>query len=142
MNSESRDQLASSAQISSIRVARPTRDLDVTARFYVDALGLDHLGGFRNHDGVDGVFVGPREASWHLELTFSADGPEPRPTDEDLLVFYLARAERDRLSARLQRMGHLPFEHANPYWRTAGAHCFRDPDGYVITLCPHEAVEK
>ena len=39
-----------------VRVARPTRDLDSSVMFYGDLLGLPRTGGFRDHDGYDGVF--------------------------------------------------------------------------------------
>ena len=41
-----------------LRVARPSDDLDALLRFYRDGLGLELLGGFEGHDGFDGVMLG------------------------------------------------------------------------------------
>ena len=123
--------------LASLRVARPVRDLSVTLDFYVGVLGLTHLGGFEGHDGYDGAFVGIPGAQWHLEFTRHASGlPLPAPTEEDLLVFYLPPAQLTTRAARLQESGCTAEAHPNPYWAGAGAAVFRDPDGYLLVLCP------
>ena len=38
-------------------IAILTPDLERLRRFYVDDLGLPEIGGFRDHDGYDGVFL-------------------------------------------------------------------------------------
>lgn len=120
-----------------MRVARPARDLAQVVSFWVDTVGLAHLGGFTGHNGYDGVFVGPPGREWHLEFTRHGSGePVPTPTDEDLLVLYLAVDELERITARLAAAGHSPVDHANPYWAGAGALAFRDPDGYLLVVCP------
>jgi hypothetical protein len=40
-----------------IRIARRTRRLDEVTRFYRDRIGLLEIGGFRDHEGYDGVFL-------------------------------------------------------------------------------------
>jgi hypothetical protein len=42
------------------RVAHPVRDLESSAAFYRDVLGLVPQGGFGGHDGYDGRFFAPR----------------------------------------------------------------------------------
>jgi len=123
---------------SSMRVARPVSQIPASLRFYVDILGLDQLGGFAAHNGYDGAFVGKAGSDWHIEFTSHESGlPKPRPTEEDLLVFYVSE---DQLQATATSLGDAGFElvrHENPYWANAGAVVCRDPDGYLIVLCPH-----
>jgi catechol 2,3-dioxygenase-like lactoylglutathione lyase family enzyme len=38
-----------------LRIARHTDRLDAVVAFYRDGLGLEEVGGFRDHDGYDGV---------------------------------------------------------------------------------------
>jgi hypothetical protein len=40
-----------------LRVARHTERLDEVVAFYRDGIGLTEIGGFRDHDGYDGVFL-------------------------------------------------------------------------------------
>jgi catechol 2,3-dioxygenase-like lactoylglutathione lyase family enzyme len=121
-----------------MRVARPVQAIEVSLEFYVETLGLEHLGGFHDHDGYDGAFVGVTGADWHVELTtHSTDSPRPSPNDEDLLVLYLSPGDVAAAAARLAAAGSPPLRHANPYWASVGAVVVRDPDGYVLVLCPN-----
>ena len=52
-----------------LRVARHTERLDEVVAFYRDGLGLSEIGGFRDHDGYDGVFLAVPGTGAHLELT-------------------------------------------------------------------------
>ncbi len=123
--------------ITDMRVARPSTDLTKSHRFYVEALGLEGLGGFEDHSGYDGAIVGLKGAQWHIELTKHTSGlPRPSPTDEDLLVLYLPQPIVLETIARLIEFGYSPVEHANPYWGNVGAAIFSDPDGYLLVLCP------
>ena len=54
------------------RYARHTNNLEQLKSFYIDVLGLELLGGFENHDGYDGAFIGKQDENWHLEFTQSA----------------------------------------------------------------------
>jgi catechol 2,3-dioxygenase-like lactoylglutathione lyase family enzyme len=120
-----------------MRVARPVRDIPACLHFYVEVLGFDHLGGFTGHDGYDGAFVGPVGADWHLEFTTHDSAlPEPSPTVEDLLVLYLSPEQFREAVARLADAATPAIEHENPYWAGAGASVYRDPDGYLVVLCP------
>jgi catechol 2,3-dioxygenase-like lactoylglutathione lyase family enzyme len=125
---------------SSMRVARPVRQIPASLRFYVDILGLERLGGFAGHDGYNGVFVGRAGSDWHIEFTSHESGvPAPSPTQEDLLVFYVSE---DQLRAAVTSLGGAGIElirHENPYWADARAVVCRDPDGYLVVLCPRSA---
>ena len=123
--------------VQSVRMARPAADLERSRRFYVDELGLEHLGGFDDHHDYDGIFLGIAGASWHVELTRHVSGhPAPSPTDEDLLVLYLDAATVRATADHLVVLGHPQVPHPNPYWEGVGAAAFTDPDGYLVMLCP------
>jgi catechol 2,3-dioxygenase-like lactoylglutathione lyase family enzyme len=121
-----------------MRVARPVRQISESLQFYVDILGLERLGGFSGHRGYDGAFVGRAGSDWHIEFTSHESGtPEPTPTEEDLLVFYVSA---DQLEAAVTSLTEAEVElvrHENPYWAHAGAVVCRDPDGYLVVLCPN-----
>ena len=67
--------------VSAVRVARHTERLDEVVAFYRDGLGLEEIGGFRDHDGYDGVFLGLPGTCAHLEFTAGggARAPVPHP---------------------------------------------------------------
>ena len=118
------------------RVARSARDLDRSSAFYRDLLGLREQGGFRDHDGYDGVFFA-LPGGGELELT---SGPaEPRPgTEEDLLVLYLGTAdEASTVAAALRSAGAAAVTSPNPYWNRWGR-TFLDPDGHRIVIATLE----
>jgi catechol 2,3-dioxygenase-like lactoylglutathione lyase family enzyme len=120
-----------------MRMARPVANIAESLRFYVETLGLRHLGGFDDHEGYSGAFVGVEGADWHLEFTSQAEGPAlGTPTDEDLLVLYLSAEQVHVAGARLTDAGVPTLRHENPYWAKVGALVFRDPDGYLLVLCP------
>ena len=114
------------------RVAHPTGDLDRSAAFYRDLLGLELRGGFAGHDGYDGVFFA-LPGGGELELT--AGPARPRPgTDEDLLVLYLPTLDDVRqTAAELEAAGVPTVPAANPYWNRWGR-VFLDPDGYAVVV--------
>lgn len=117
------------------RVARPTDRLAEVVRFYCDGLGFEVLGEFKDHDGFDGVMLGRRGGSYHLEFTSRRGHHAGRaPTEENLLVFYLPdlRTWEDAI-ARLQLLGCHPVRALNPYWDRLGK-TFEDPDGYRVVL--------
>ena len=115
------------------RVARHTRRLDEVVGFYRDGIGLIEVGGFRGHDGYDGVFLAVPGTGAHLELTAGGDGPPPAPHPESLLVFYLGGD--DAVDAVVARLGVDPVAPANPYWAEHGV-TFQDPDGFRVVLVP------
>jgi catechol 2,3-dioxygenase-like lactoylglutathione lyase family enzyme len=123
------------ARAPQLRIARPSRHLSTTTRFYTRALGLKVLGAFEDHDGFDGVMLGHEGWPYHLELTRRRHAPiAPRPTDEDLLVFYLSdEAEWHAAVQRVRDLGATAVKSSNPYWDARGV-TFTDPDGYRFVL--------
>ena len=76
-----------------LRVARHTERLDEVVAFYRDGIGLTEIGGFRDHDGYDGVFLAVPGSDAYLELTAGGGQGAPAPHPESLLVFYLGDDE-------------------------------------------------
>jgi len=114
-----------------LRVARHTERLDEVVAFYRDGLGLPEIGGFRDHDGYDGVFLAVPGTGAHLELTAGGGHGAPVPHPESLLVLYLGDDEAVRAAA--ERLGVDPLAPANPYWAVHGL-TFADPDGFRVVL--------
>jgi len=119
----------------SLRVARPTDDVDALLPFYRDGLGLSVLYRFENHDGFDGVMLGSPGAQYHFEFTRARGHTAGRaPTPDNLLVFYLPDEAGWRGAvARMQAAGFDPVPAFNPYWDRNGR-TFEDPDGYRVVL--------
>jgi catechol 2,3-dioxygenase-like lactoylglutathione lyase family enzyme len=121
---------------SHLRIARPSRDLRTSERFWVDGLGLEVL--FRAGPSAEGghalLMVGWPAAAWHLELVSDPDGETPAaPTEEDLLVLYLnGKVDADVIS-RLVDAGGTQVASRNPYWDHEGV-TIVDPDGYRLVL--------
>jgi hypothetical protein len=122
-------------QNSILRVARPTDRLDEIASMYVDGLGFEVIGEFRDHDGFDGKIIGHPHQPYHLEFTHhSGVLVGNAPTKDNLLVFYIPEKE-DWLKccARMQSAGFVLVESYNPYWDQSGQ-TFEDLDGYRVVL--------
>lgn len=118
-----------------LRVARPSRDLNAARRFYTRALGFQVLAAFTDHQGIDGIILGHPAWPYHLEFTRRREEPiEPRPTDEDLLVFYLPEPSTwHETVRRCHDRGASVVASSNPYWDKHGI-TFEDADGYRIVL--------
>ena len=118
-----------------MRVARPTDQLDNVVRFYSHGLGLTVLASFQDHDGFDGVMLGSPGATYHLEFTHKRGHSAGRaPTQDNLLVFYLPDLERwQEAIDRMRAAGYEPIASFNPYWDRVGR-TFADPDGYRVVL--------
>jgi GNAT superfamily N-acetyltransferase len=114
-----------------LRVARHTERLDEVVAFYRDGLGLKEVGGFRDHDGYDGVFLEVPGTGAHLELTAGGSHEAPAPHPESLLVLYLG--DPAQVEEILERLGVDPVAPANPYWAEHGV-TVEDPDGFRIVL--------
>lgn len=118
-----------------LRVARPTDRLEAVVRFYVDGLGLNELGSFKDHDGFDGVMLGIPGGPYHLEFTHQRGHEAGRaPSKDNVLVYYLP--DEHEWQAAVDRMvaaGYPPVSSANPYWDRHGR-TFEDPDGYRVVL--------
>lgn len=118
-----------------LRIARPSDDLEALLAFYRDGLGFDVLYQFEDHDGFDGVMLGKASAPYHFEFTRShAHRVGRAPSQDHLLVFYLPEnaAWRDAV-ARMRSAGFDAVASFNPYWDRQGV-TFEDPDGYRIVL--------
>lgn len=121
--------------IATLRVARPSHDLEALLPFYVDGLGMELLFRFEDHAGFDGIMVGGNGWPWHLEFTLARRHQVvPAPTPESLLVFYYP--DQQAWLVALDRMSAAGFASApsfNPYWDRSGR-TFADPDGYRVVL--------
>lgn len=114
------------------RIARHTTDLQAIEIFYTSIVGLQKLGGFQNHDGYDGIFLGHSHQDWHLEFTSSGDAPDSRFDDDDCLVFYInSKIELAEIKDNLAKHKIAAIEPKNPYWKVNGL-MIADPDGYKI----------
>jgi hypothetical protein len=102
---------------------------------YCCGLGLRVVGRFEDHSGFDGVMLGLKNSSYHLEFTHRRSHPVvPAPTPEDLLVFYApAAAEWQTACASMLAAGFKEISSFNPYWETRGR-TYEDPDGYRVVL--------
>lgn len=118
-----------------LRIARPTSNLPALKAFYTQALGLQIVGSFENHNGYDGLMLGDPSYTWHLEFTYEHGKTVPRaPSKEHLLVFYLPKkGEWDAAVKKVEEYGGVKVKSENPYWDVVGA-TFEDPDGYRVVL--------
>jgi len=118
-----------------LRVARPTDDLDALIPFYCVGLALEILYRFEEHDGIDGLMVGHPGSPYHFEFTRTRGHPAGRaPSRDHLVVFYLPDGAAWRAAvARMQAAGFEPIASFNPYWDQQGV-TFEDPDGYRVVL--------
>lgn len=121
--------------IPTLRIARPSDDLNGLLRFYRDGLGLKLLFEFYDHEGFDGIMLGLEGVPYHFEFTKKRGHVVGRvPTMDNLIVFYLPDVEDWRAAVqRMNRAGFAPVESFNPYWDRAGV-TFEDPDGYRLVL--------
>lgn len=117
------------------RSARPSDRLGELRHFYVDALGCELLAEWVDHEGYDGLVVGDPLGRWQAEFVHERSRPAPPPpSDEHLLVFYVADraalAERCRL---IDAAGFARVPPRNPYWSRHGV-AYLDPDGYAVVI--------
>jgi hypothetical protein len=117
-----------------LRVARHTTNLQPLIDFYTKVIGLEIIGEFKNHNNYDGVFIGGKDAAWHLEFTASNERPNHHPDEEDLLVFYADSQEgfnkikENIVVNRIQQL--VP---KSPYWKENGI-TIADPDGFRVVI--------
>ena len=121
---------------SHLRIARPSRDLRASERFWVNGLGLEVL--FRADASAEGghalLMVGWPDAAWHLELVSDPGGETPAaPTEEDLLVLFCNGEVDAGVVRRLAAAGGTQVAARNPYWDQGGV-TILDPDGYRLVL--------
>jgi|SRR3954466_562288 len=118
-----------------LRVARPTDNLAIVARMYIEGLGFELLGDFFNHDNFDGVILGHPQHSYHLEFTHHHNTHVGRaPTQDNLLVFYIVDYQSwMKLCEQMLIAGFNSVPAYNPYWDLHGS-TFEDVDGYRVVL--------
>jgi hypothetical protein len=116
------------------RFARHTNNLEQLKSFYIDILGLELLGGFENHRGYDGVFIGKLNENWHLEFTKSDEIVAFDFGEEDILVFYPnTKLEFELIHDRIESHSIKFIDSKNPYWNENGK-MILDPDGYRVVI--------
>ena len=118
-----------------IRIARPTNDLQAISSMYVSGLGYEQIGGFEDHDGIDGIMLGHPQHNFHLEFSYHRNSePIPSPHPDQVLVFYLPDYQEWEKSVRQMKVaGFREVESFNPYWDLEGK-TFEDLDGYRIVI--------
>lgn len=120
--------------VPTLRIARPTRQLETLRDLYSNGLGLKILGEFRDHDGFDGVMLGHPDHSWHLEFTSSRHPAGKAPSEENLLVFYYPDTkEWEKRCDNMEAAGFKRVPSLNPYWDNSGR-TYEDPDGYRVVI--------
>lgn len=117
-----------------VRFARHTNNLENIKSFYINILGFQVLGEFKNHAGYNGVFMGKPNLDWHLEFTASDDEIIHSFNEDDILVFYPETAEDYNLNIEnIQKQNINLIVPKNPYWKENGK-MILDPDGYRIII--------
>ncbi len=120
------------------RFARHTNNLEQIKSFYIDVVGLELLGGFENHSGYNGVFLGKPDENWHLEFTQSEAETNHTFDDDDILVFYPNTKLEFELIKENLNFNQVEFIKAkNPYWNdleVSGGIMFLDPEGFRIVI--------
>lgn len=118
-----------------LRIARPVTDLSASVAMYKSGLGIEVIGSFENHDGFDGTMLGTIGEDFHFEFTFCRKHPvQPAPTSEDLLVFYVPKADEwQQRCINLLAAGFKEVPSFNPYWAKNGR-SFEDRDGYRLVI--------
>lgn len=118
------------------RYARHTDDISKLIPFYVDIMGLEILGEFKNHDQYNGIFFGKSHLDWHLEFTESNSPSNHRFDEDDLLVFYpKTESEYKGILKAIESNRILKQTPKNPYWTENGI-LIHDPDGFGIIISP------
>lgn len=116
------------------RFARHTNDLEQIKSFYIDILGFELLGGFENHNGYDGIFIGKLNENWHLEFTKSEEIVLFDFNADDILVFYPNnKMDFDFIMNKIQSKKIEFIKAKNPYWNENGK-MILDPDGYRVVI--------
>ena len=78
-----------------LRVARHTERLDEVVAFYRDGLGFSEIGGFRDHNGYDGVF---------LALPGTQAAPPPRHVASGAVLPNILLVREREIVLRAQRI--------------------------------------
>jgi len=118
-----------------LRVARPTDDVEALLPFYRDGLGFVVLYRFSDHDDFDGIILGSPGAPYHFEFTRAHGHVAGRaPTQDNLLIFYLPVIQEWQAAVdRMEAAGFRVVPAFNTYWDQHGR-TFEDPDGYRVVI--------
>ncbi|MDB6062885.1 MAG: prolyl endopeptidase [Verrucomicrobiaceae bacterium] len=122
--------------ISSIlRIARPTDNLQVITKMYIDGLGFELLSEFVEHQGFSGSIIGHPNHNYHLEFTRHSNSIAGKaPTPDNLLVFYIRDLRQWQAACETTEVaGFALVKSYNPYWDVVGK-TFEDIDGYRVVL--------
>lgn len=107
-------------------------DLDISLKFYKEALGLEEIRRITAEDGsFIIVYVGNEESTFELELTWLRD--MDRSYDLGDCEFHLAFSTEDIDAAhkKHEEMGCICFEN-----KDMGIYFIEDPDGYWLEVVP------
>ena len=107
-------------------------DLDVSLKFYSEALGLTEK---RRKAAADGsfiiVYIGNESSEFELELTWLRDHPQKYDIGEEEFHLAFRADDFDAAHAMHEKMGCICFE--NP---SMGIYFIQDPDGYWLEIIP------
>ena len=116
-----------------LRVARHTNNLEKIEAFYLDILGFERLGGFQDHNGYEGIFIGKPDLNWHFEFTQSEEKAQHTFDEDDIIVLYPETIlEYSVLIDSISKSVSF-ISSKNPYWNENGK-MFLDPDGFRIIV--------
>ena len=117
-----------------LRLARHTNQLQKIKSFYIDVLGFELIGEFKDHDNYNGIFLSKGNSEWHLEFTESSIQAKHEFDVDDLMVFYAdSIKELNLIKRNLTNKGVNKIKAQNPYWNKNGV-MIQDPDGYRIVI--------
>ncbi len=117
-----------------LRFARHTNNLEKIKSFYINVLGFELLGNFKNHNNYVGIFIGKPNLNWHLEFTKSSETVNFNFGEEDYLVFYPENEiEYQEILNRISENKIQLIESKNSYWNENGK-LILDPDGFGIII--------
>lgn len=107
-------------------------DLERSMEFYEKALGLTEI---HRKEAEDGsfiiVYVGNKETTFELELTWLRDRTEPYSLGDEEFHLAFETEDYDAAHALHEEMGCICFE--NP---AMGIYFIKDPDGYWLEIVP------
>jgi catechol 2,3-dioxygenase-like lactoylglutathione lyase family enzyme len=84
------------SEVPTLRVARPTDNLDALVPFYRDGLGLEILYRFEDHDGFDGLMFGRLGAPYHFGLCCKDDRRRWEDGDKLGPISFMRRYRKER----------------------------------------------
>jgi glyoxylase I family protein len=111
-------------------IARTTKDLERSRRFYIDVLGCREIS--RPAFNFPGAWLYVAGLQFHLieDLT-TPDSPATINTRESHIAFRVA--DLDAMERRLQAL-HVPYKRSGIQDRRIDQIFFRDPDGWMIEI--------